>query len=103
MANKFFPMLPALNEDAAINPDKTSVWEKETGTRDFLLALVKSLEAGASFDDVGSIDSIPDVWARPLLFQMALYDDKKSGTQEFVQGLHEKVQGEWRALLAMIA
>ena len=48
-------MLPALNEDAAINPDKASVWEKETGTRDFLLALVKSLEAGASFDDVGRV------------------------------------------------
>ncbi len=103
MANKYFPMLPKLNEDAAINPDKASVWEKETGTRDFLLALVKSLAAGGSTQDIGSIDSIPDVWARPLLFQMALYDDQKIGAQEFVRGLHDKVQGEWRSLLAMIA
>lgn len=96
-------MLPKLNEDAAINPDKASVWEKETGARDFLLALVKSLAAGGSTKDIGSIDSIPDVWARPLLFQMALYDDQRSSAQEFVQGLHDKVKGEWRALLAMLA
>ena len=103
MANKFFPMLPQLNEDAAINPDKASAWEKETGTRDFLLALVKSLAVGGSIKDMGSIDSIPDVWARPLLFQMALYDDQRSSAQEFVQGLHDKVKGEWRAMLAMLA
>ena len=103
MANKFFPMLPKLNEDAAINPDKASVWEKETGTRDFLLALVKSLAVGGSIKDIGKIDSIPDVWARPLLFQMALYDDQRSSAKEFVAGLHDRVKGEWRALLAMLA
>ena len=103
MANKFFPMLPKLNEDAAINPDKASAWEKDAGTRDFLLALVKSLAAGGSAQNMSSIDSIPDVWARPLLFQMALYDDQRSSAQEFVQGLHDKVKGEWRALLAMLA
>ncbi len=41
------------------------------------------------------VDSIPSMWARPLLFQMALYDDKHP--------VHTQVLGEWRGLLAMLA
>ncbi|MEZ5308092.1 MAG: hypothetical protein R2684_13180 [Pyrinomonadaceae bacterium] len=41
------------------------------------------------------VNSIPDVWARPLLFEMALADSSHP--------LHEEIKGEWRGLLAMIA
>jgi len=41
------------------------------------------------------INSIPDIWARPLLFQMALFDGSHP--------LHERTLGEWRGLLAMLA
>jgi len=41
------------------------------------------------------INSVPDVWSRPILFQMALYDP--------YHPLHDKVLGEWRGLLAMLA
>ena len=100
---KYFPLLPKLIEDAAVNPARANLWEDETA--DFLNALIKSLAAGASIRDVGHIDSIPDVWARPLLFQMALYDDggREKGVQAFVRDLHERAVGEWRSLLAMIA
>ncbi len=98
---RYFPLLPKLKEDSAVNPDKASVWEDET--HDFLNALVKSLAVSGSIKDVGHIDSIPDVWARPLLFQMALFDEQKKSTQEFVKGLHERVRNEWRCILAMIA
>ena len=98
---RYFPLLPKLKEDSAVNPDKASVWEDETF--DFINALVKSLAVSTSIKDVGHIDSIPDVWARPLLFQMALYDEQKESAREFVEGLHERVQNEWRCLLAMIA
>lgn len=40
------------------------------------------------------INSIPDMWARPLLFEMALYDSSHL--------LHQRVIGEWRGLLTMI-
>ena len=101
MAKQFFPLLPKLKENSAVNPDKASVWEDEH--LDFLNALVKSLDAGGTIKDVGHIDSIPDVWARPLLFQMALFDEQNTASGEFVSGLHERVVGEWRALLAMLA
>lgn len=96
-----FPLLPKLKEASAIASNDYGVWKDET--HDFLNALIKSLAVGGSIKDAGSIDSIPDVWARPLLFQMALFDEQKSDTQQFVKGLHDMVLGEWRAILAMIA
>ncbi len=101
MAKQFFPLLPKLKEASAINPDKASAWEDES--RDFLNALIKNLAVSGTIKDIGHIDSIPDVWARPLLFQMALFDEQASGTQQFIQGLHERVRGEWRCILAMLA
>lgn len=100
MANQYFPMLPKLKEDSAVTPDKTSVWEDKE--YDFLNTLIKSIAVSGSIKDVGTIDSIPDVWARPLLFEMALFD--KEGTeQQFVKGFHERVVNEWRSILAMLA
>ncbi len=101
MANQYFPLLPKLKENSAVTPDKVSIWEDET--YDFLDSLIKSLAVSGDIADVGTIDSIPDVWARPLLFEMALFDKQNSAEQQFVQGLHKRVEGEWRSLLAMLA
>lgn len=96
----FFPMLPKLKEDSAVAPDKTSVWEdKEYG---FLNELIKSIAVSGTIDDVETIDSIPDVWARPLLFEMALFD-KEGMEQQFIKGFHDRVVGEWRSILTMLA
>ena len=100
MANSYFPMLPKVNEDVSkILKDQAGIW-KETDIN-FLQGLANSLDCGESIKDMGSVDSIPDMWARPLLFKMALFDLEP--TKQFVTGLHEKVRGEWRALLAMLA
>ena len=100
MANSYFPMLPKVNEDVSkILKDQAGIW-KETDIN-FLQGLSNSLDCGESIKDMGSVDSIPDMWARPLLFKMALFDLEP--TKQFVTGLHEKVRGEWRALLAMFA
>ena len=100
MANAYFPMLPKVKGDVSkILSDVAGVW-KETDIN-FLRALADSLDCGESIADMGSVDSIPDMWARPLLFKMALFDAEP--TKEFVRGLHEKVCGQWRALLAMLA
>lgn len=100
MENSYFPMLPKVNEEVSkILKDQAGIW-KETDIN-FLRGLANSLDCGESLKDMGSVDSIPDMWARPLLFQMALFDlDPK---KQFVTGLHEKVRDEWRALLAMFA
>ena len=95
-----FPLLPKLIENSAVNPDKSSVWEDQES---LLTDLVSSLDVSADMNEIGHIDSIPDVWAKPLLFQMALFDDGAGGTRQFVTGLHDRVKGEWRALLAMLA
>ncbi len=100
MANAYFPMLPKVNEDATkFLKDQAGIW-KETDIN-FLQGLANSLDCGESIRDMGAVDSIPDMWARPLLFKMALFD--ADPTREFITGLHEKVRGEWRALLAMLA
>ena len=101
MANQYYPLLPKLKENSAVTPDKVSIWEDET--YDFLDSLIKSLAVSGDITDMGSIDSIPDVWARPLLFEMALFDKQNTAEQQFVQGLHKRVVGEWRSLLAMLA
>lgn len=100
MASKFFPMLPKLKNDSAVTPDKTSVWENKE--YNFLNELIKSIAVSGSIADINTIDSIPDVWARPLLFEMALFD-KEGAEQQFVAGFHERVVGEWRSIMTMLA
>ncbi|MBR4904500.1 MAG: rod shape-determining protein [Selenomonadaceae bacterium] len=100
MADSYFPMLPKVNEDISkVLKDQAGIW-KETDIN-FLQGLANSLDCGDSIKDMGSVDSIPDIWARPLLFKMALFDLEPN--KQLVTGLHDKVKGEWRALLAMFA
>ncbi|MCR5833439.1 MAG: hypothetical protein K6G55_02125 [Selenomonadaceae bacterium] len=100
MAKSYFPMLPKVEEDISkILSDQAGIW-KDTDIN-FLRGLANSLDCGESIKDMGAVDSIPDMWARPLLFKMALFDFET--TRQFITGLHEKVLGEWRALLAMFA
>lgn len=100
MANAYFPMLPKVSGDESkILGDVAGVW-KDTDIN-FLQGLADGLDCGESLKDMGSVDSIPDMWARPLLFKMALFDF--DAARQFITGLHEKVLGEWRAILAMLA
>ncbi len=100
MAN-LYPLLPKLKEDSAVTPSKVSSWTSETP--DFLDQLIKSLAVPDDTPEFESIDSIPDVWARPLLFEMALFDKQNAAEQQFGTSLFKRVQGEWRCILAMIA
>ena len=100
MAKSYFPMLPKISaEGSKLLGDLAGVW-KESDIN-FLAGLADGLEGGESLKEIGAVDSIPDMWARPLLFQMALFDAEP--TKQLVIGLHEKIRGEWRALLAMFA
>ena len=84
-------MLPKLT-DASIMAPQASRWtESDVG---FLDNLSKSMEINGDFSQSGKISSIPDVWAKPLLFEMALYDNANSMGHQFSESLHKRVVGE---------
>lgn len=93
-----FPNLPQTDPAQCAFAFATSGnWEGDIAP-DFLDRLVISLAQGATLNNAQSIDSVPHVWSKPLLFKMALFD-----TNHFVVGLKQHVTREWRALLAMLA
>ncbi len=88
MTYHILPKLKPNNNVQAIN--KPGTWALRTR------ALLEQLSKGLKVDKVQTeINSIPDMWARPMLFEMALLDNQHV--------LHERILGEWRGLLAMIA
>lgn len=93
-------LLPKLSAIAPIAAVTAGQWEDNPGLAggNFLRGLSDSLVVAKNSKDIDNIDSIPDIWARPILFRMALF-----ASRGFDAGLHKKVLGEWRALLAMLA
>jgi len=84
--------LPRLTQDHSV-PSIASSGEWDWHSEKVLSDISESLESDVNpqFFDV---DSIPDIWARPLLFNMAFCDKDHP--------LHEKVIGEWRGMMALI-
>ena len=95
-----YPLLPRLSANAAIAPVVAGQWEDAVGAHGigrFLKGLAEGLDVAQNDRAIDSIDSIPDIWARPMLFRMALF-----ASRGFDVSLHKKVRGEWRAILAML-
>ncbi|MFL6335837.1 MAG: hypothetical protein ACJ754_21210 [Pyrinomonadaceae bacterium] len=87
----YHPVLPRLRDDANIGAfNKAGRWVTREAAE--LINLSDGLKVERAETQ---INSIPDMWARPLLFEMALLDPKHL--------LHERVRGEWRGLLAILA
>ncbi len=84
------PILPKLKTTHNVtNFNEAGKWDLRT--RDSL----QKLSNGLKVDKVESeISSIPDMWARPMLFEMALLNPEHV--------LHQRILGEWRGLLAML-
>lgn len=85
------PLLPRLTAQAGIRNLPTVGVFHDRGKEE-LLAVADGMESAAL--DV-EIASVPDIWARPLLFEAALFDP--------MHPLHQAVVGEWRGLLALLA
>ena len=87
------PMLPKLKEGTGCtikNFDDKGKWRPRSSGE--LMEIVTSLDAeNAELD----INSIPDIWARAILFEIALFNKNHS--------LHKRILGEWRGLLALLA
>ena len=88
------PLLPALKDATSENKiaiNKRGEWSD--GAQNTLSNLVDSLKIAAGKES--NISSIPDVWARPALYERILFNDKHP--------LHERYKQEWRGVLAIIA
>ncbi len=85
--------LPPLSSSSTV-PSAPSAGDWDWHSEKVLSDIGKSLEADVNpqFFDV---DAIPDIWARPILFRMAFGNDDHP--------LHEKVLGEWRGMITLIA
>lgn len=88
------PLLPALKDATSENKiaiNKPGEWSD--GAQNTLSNLVDSLKVAAGKES--NISSIPDVWARPALYEAILVNEKHP--------LHERYKQEWRGVLAIIA
>lgn len=85
------PILPKLKSTHNVkNFNESGKWDVRK--QDSLLKLSSGLKVDKVETD---ISSIPDMWARPMLFEMALLNPEHV--------LHKRILGEWRGLLAMLA
>jgi hypothetical protein len=85
-------LLPALI-NGNIGMDGTGKWLRKNGLT--FKAIADDLSISDSDDQAKSVTSIPDMWARPLLVQMALLDRDHP--------LHKSVKKQWQKMLAAIA
>ncbi len=87
----FHPVLPKLGPENRIkNIEKRGVWEgRESSELDKLSRSLYSEKL--EFE----VNAIPDIWSRPILFEMALLDEHHP--------LHKRILGEWRGLLTLFA
>lgn len=85
------PLLPKLNPENKIAITKRGVWQSES--QNTLGNLVVDLKVAANAES--DITSIPDLWARPSMYEMVLFDENHH--------LHQKYLNEWRGLLAIMA
>ena len=85
------PLLPRLNDNNRIAITKRGVWQSEQ--QNTLTNLVNDLKVTA--DSTSDITSIPDLWARPAMYEMVLFNEHHH--------LHQKFVSEWRGILAMLA
>jgi hypothetical protein len=93
------PVLPLLKHIRTIAGfAEEGVWDARHATE------LANLSQDIKVEKVGiDINSIPDIWARPLLFEMALFDVPASDGSYEGHLLHKRVLGEWRGLIAMLA
>lgn len=91
----FLPPLKAGHDVAS--PTQAGVWSPNP--QKILRSIAESIPVGDASDDRG-VSSVPDVWARPMMFA--------AGLQPPLQGkpahpLRERFVQEWRGLLALLA
>lgn len=85
------PLLPSLKDSNKIAITKRGEWMSDAQTNLGNLAEDLKVTAGVNSD----ISSIPDLWARPSMYELVLFDESHH--------LHERFLAEWRGVLAILA
>ncbi|MCK5059030.1 MAG: hypothetical protein KAT34_20450, partial [Candidatus Aminicenantes bacterium] len=87
------PLLPKLkggDDNKMEGFAKKGIWLPRPSTE------LDRLSDSISTEDVEfEVNSIPDMWGRPILFEMALFDE--------AHPIHQRILGEWRGMLAVLA
>ena len=91
MLNPLLPRLTVTNQVTTFG--NAGRWEERPSAE--LERISEGLDVADPKITSVEVDSIPSMWARPLLFEMALYDTRHP--------MRKRVLGEWRGLLAMLA
>lgn len=91
MPNPLLPRLTTTNQVTTFG--NAGRWEKRVSAE--LERISEGLDVADTKIASAEVDSIPSMWARPLLFEMALYDTRHP--------MHPRILGEWRGFLAMLA
>jgi len=87
--------LPQLSSDANVgNPEHAGAWKDND--RKILRSISKGIDVSQRAKNVRGVSSVPDIWARPLMFQTAIRP--ASG-----HPLREQMVKEWRGLLSLLA
>lgn len=90
------PLLPPLTVDNEVTTIRNAgSWVKRESIE--LESISDALAVANTKIASAEVDSIPSMWARPLLFEMALYNPNTD------HPIYQRVLGEWRGLLAMLA
>lgn len=85
------PLLPRLNDEKKIAFSKRGEWKSDS--QNTLPNLVKDLKVTTDYKS--TITSIPDLWARPAMYEMVLFNKNHH--------LHEQYLEQWRGILAILA
>ncbi len=93
--SKSKPLLPSLKTGHNVQLPAVGKWDARKA--DELDKISEGLDVNQAETQV---NSIPDVWARPLLFEMALFSSDKEDERH---PLRQQILGEWRGLLAILA
>lgn len=103
-------MLPKVKSQGFVSP-KSGEWNEYD--LELLDRLIKSMDVQGVNSQNGNVSSIPDVWAKPLLFEMLLFDEGVNSkvkvetgdgeSKQFSKVLRDRVVGEWRCILTMLA
>lgn len=91
--NQLHLYLPQLKEIGFKSPSKRGIWSSDNG--DEVLNKISESISISEADHKHEINSIPDIWARPLLFASNLTSAESPG--------HNRILNEWRGLLSLIA
>lgn len=85
------PLLPRLNDEKKIAFSKRGEWKSDS--QNTLPNLVKDLKVTTDYKS--TITSIPDLWARPAMYEMVLFNENHH--------LHKQYLEQWRGILAILA